>query len=213
MPDLSKADEFVVASLLAADQQKEARAEGAVLVTEMIFANHVARPDLKLIFDAAVLEARSMLETEVRLVFNVMRGHGYSGTATLARYPASTTNLPPAIERLEELRRLPQNWNGRGAEAPNDAAIRAAVSVVVRLDRRPASRIVASASGGITLYFFRDGETDGHAARRFASIDCLNTGERIAMLSDRAGGPPDVWEIDAGGLVDAITKSQRFLDS
>jgi hypothetical protein len=118
--------------------------------------------------------------------------------------------LPAMVDRLRELSALRRNWNGRGSPPPNDQAIRQASSVADRLAGAGVEppRVSASAMGGVTFHFLpRDGRPPGV----FASIDCLNSGERLAMLSDRNSGQPEVWEIEKDEMPETIRRIQRFL--
>lgn len=90
--------------------------------------------------------------------------------------------------QLAELANLEDDWNGYGAKAPSQRALRAAAELLVMLndlDFLP-SRIVASADGGVSLVFLiPDGYVD---------IECFNEGGILAGFQ-LPGRPPEVGEI------------------
>ncbi len=94
-------------------------------------------------------------------------------------------------QRLEELGKLEEGWNGYGAAAPNDLAISLAKSVLRRLAETglPAPRVSPSAEEGICLSF--------RNANLYADIECFNSGEIVAATSD-GRGQQNVWEADSG---------------
>ena len=87
--------------------------------------------------------------------------------------------LDAAREELQGLRRLCDDWDGYGSEAPNDVALHHGRTMLTVLDAcgRPPNQVSASAEGGVGLYL-RTGD-------RYAIIECLNTGEIGALASDR----------------------------
>jgi hypothetical protein len=92
------------------------------------------------------------------------------------------------LDVVENLRTLPNGWDGDAAEAPNDTAIAHAhrvLDILKRLNFHP-DRIAPSAEGGVTISFFVE--------RRYGDIELFNTGEILAVTSDGSGNP-HVWEV------------------
>lgn len=102
-------------------------------------------------------------------------------------------------QQIEVLTSLPNDWNGYGSWAPNDAAGTLACNVLhllVCLDVVP-SRVVPSAEGGIGIYLPRP--DDGYVL-----VECMNTGEVVVGRSDRKG---HIWIWSTlSRIYDAIAK-------
>lgn len=81
-------------------------------------------------------------------------------------------------------------WDGFKAEPPSREALKQADRVLRILNDTgfQPDRINASAEGGVTFAFL--------AGNRYADIACLNSGEILAVMSDRTG-EPQVWEVAA----------------
>jgi len=86
-----------------------------------------------------------------------------------------------AESEFDELSRLAPNWDSYGAEAPSPAAISAARSILKTLCESLIlpNAIVASASGGVSIYFF--------GGERTAYIENYNDGAQALVMYDRAG--------------------------
>ena len=85
------------------------------------------------------------------------------------------------LSALESFADLPNNWDGYGAEIPNKLALDNTSSILRLMTYLSmlASRIVASAQGGVGIYFFgRPNEAD---------IECYNSGEIVGTLKDGHG--------------------------
>lgn len=109
-----------------------------------------------------------------------------------------------AVKRLGSLRELASNWNGYGAEAPNEVALEAATLILTELgmvNLQP-SRILPSAAGGVSICFFQ--------SKKYAELECYNTGESVAIIKNTKTNWRDVWEVDSP--VDAVRKIKNFLD-
>ena len=93
------------------------------------------------------------------------------------------------FEQIEDFRSLPLDWNGQGSEPPNEVAATLARNALTASDTVGLipHRVVPSPDGGVALCFRRG---DG----RFASLECLNAGDVIALQSDRTGNPR-AWEV------------------
>ena len=87
-----------------------------------------------------------------------------------------------------EIPHLEDDWNGYGAEAPNERARSAAGEVLDLLDDLECSpsRIIASADGGISLVFLIPGG--------YVDIECCNEGD-ILVGFQRSGQAPEVEEV------------------
>ena len=96
---------------------------------------------------------------------------------------------------LEKLRELPENWDSYGAEPPNFTALYWSKTVLELLLRMnlPPSRVTPSVENGVGISFIR--------GQKYADIECFNTGEILAVISDRRG-KPYVWEV--GDNIEAI---------
>ena len=90
--------------------------------------------------------------------------------------------------KLSRLGGLDTGWDGFKAEPPSREALKQAgcvLRILHDIEFRP-DRIDASAEGGITFAFL--------AGNRYADIECFNSGEILAVTSDRIS-EPTVWEV------------------
>ena len=110
-----------------------------------------------------------------------------------------------AVEKLEKLAALPDDWNGYGAHAPNETAIHNATQFLEELATKnlEPSRILASAADGVSLCFFR--------SQKYAEIECYNTGESIAIIKNTSTNWREIWE--AKSDLSSIERIQDFLES
>ena len=102
------------------------------------------------------------------------------------------TDFKDVVRDLIALDSINQDWNGLGSEPPTVDAIVGAVRVLRQMKSawvRP-ERVAPSAEGGVGVTFRR--------GRRFASIESLNSGEVVVLISDGTGSPR-AWEVDASG--------------
>jgi hypothetical protein len=102
------------------------------------------------------------------------------------------TDLADVVRDLLDLESISRDWNGLGSEPPTFDAVAGAVRVLRGLKSawvRP-ERVAPSAEGGVGITFRR--------GRRFASIESLNSGEVVVLISDGTGSPR-AWEIDGSG--------------
>jgi hypothetical protein len=111
---------------------------------------------------------------------------------------AQDTWMPAAQATLDKLRDYPENWDDKGAEAPNPTArfhARNALAEIHALGFQE-PRIMASVENGVAITF-REG-------RRSATLEFYNTGEAIAVVSD-GESEPRVWDVESDK--DAINRS------
>jgi hypothetical protein len=112
--------------------------------------------------------------------------------------------LNDARTTLEGLRNLSPSWDSYDAPVPEAAAFRqagAALEILNDLDLRP-DRITPSAEGGIAFVFARE--------ERYADLECLNTGEILAVKCDR-GGEPEVWTVDTANIGAALGRIREYI--
>jgi hypothetical protein len=107
-------------------------------------------------------------------------------------------------EYIEEMRSLHDDWNGYGSEAPNPFAIDFAKQIVLSAKAIVPTRVVASAQGGVGICF--------SSAEKYGDIECLNTGEILATVSD-GKGIPEVWEVKGAESEGAIERIASFINS
>jgi len=111
--------------------------------------------------------------------------------------------LTPTFERMKEslmrLGQLPPGWDSYSADPPNRDAQVSAWQVISALESRalPPTRVVASSEGGVAICFVK--------GNRYADIECLNSGEILAVMYE-ATNEPHAWEISGRGgeLIGAI---------
>jgi hypothetical protein len=94
-----------------------------------------------------------------------------------------------------------------GADAPQSLAVYWATRVLQRLEDdmiRP-SRVVASADGGVTISFTKEG--------KYAHIECFNDGAILGAWSNR-NDRPTVWEIgpDQDEIARSTARIREFLE-
>ncbi|NJM46256.1 MAG: hypothetical protein HC860_08800 [Alkalinema sp. RU_4_3] len=96
--------------------------------------------------------------------------------------------LSEQLKTVENLQQLPQGWDGLNAETPNKTSVDAAKSVLMSLFQMELipDHITASVENGVGISFVR--------GEKYADIECFNSGEILAVISDRHSSPT-VWEI------------------
>lgn len=82
---------------------------------------------------------------------------------------------------LKAVSHLPENWDSYGAEPPSDAAVAASKSILTALCKSLIlpSTIVPSATGGVSIYFFR--------GDRSAYIENYNDGTQALVMYEPSG--------------------------
>jgi hypothetical protein len=113
--------------------------------------------------------------------------------------------IDEAMRALDALRELAPNWDSYGAEPPAEDALQRAHEVIEALDAmrfRP-DRVAASAEGGVAIAFVREG--------RYADVECFNSGEMLAVISD-GRGRPEVWEVAPDELGRTLNRIRDHID-
>jgi hypothetical protein len=111
--------------------------------------------------------------------------------------------------KLQELRQLPDNWNGYGSAAPNKKAkqnVQAVLAVLHGMEESltPAG-ISASAEEGIAITFEK--------GKQYGFVECFNDGDIVAAYSD-GKGKRKIWlvrDLDKG-IEDALGIIGDFLN-
>jgi hypothetical protein len=109
-----------------------------------------------------------------------------SGSGTTVKPLA---DIPHAYDRrLRQLEALRLGWDTYSAAPPNDTALNLAHRILRSLppDLAKGVRVSPSAEGGVGISFLRNG--------RYADIECFNSGELYAVVSDRQR-ERRVWEV------------------
>jgi hypothetical protein len=93
------------------------------------------------------------------------------------------------VSLLEQLRKLPENWDSYGADPPNLTALywsKTVLELLLEINFTP-NKITASVENGVGISFIQ--------GEKYADIECFNTGEILAVTSDKQGNP-NVWQVD-----------------
>jgi hypothetical protein len=120
--------------------------------------------------------------------------------------PYEESRFPQLFRRIKNLAKISDNWNSYGAAAPNRTArfwARRILHELVQSNLEPIA-VTASSDEGVALFFQR--------GTKQASIECLNTGEILAVVSEQTGAP-QVWPIsqDANQIKREIGTLHKFL--
>lgn len=94
------------------------------------------------------------------------------------------------VDTLESFLRLPVDWDGSGAQPPNQTAIAQSwrlLEILSEISFKPIS-VTPSREEGVTIAF--------QVGKKWAAIECSNGGEIVAVTSDGTGNPT-VWEVPA----------------
>jgi hypothetical protein len=128
------------------------------------------------------VETPNYRETTRKFLLDFMRSKGQSTFLTI-KY-----GIESAEHELRRMATLEANWDSYGAEPPSTLAIHAARLIISELANSliSPSAIVASAGGGVSIYFFNDPRT--------AYIENDNAGEQALVMYDRDGNT-EVLEI------------------
>ncbi|MCL1470644.1 hypothetical protein [Argonema antarcticum] len=113
-----------------------------------------------------------------------------------------------SIRKLQKLENLPANWDSYGANPPNSIALfwgRESLTVLFEMNFPP-TQITPSVEEGIGICFIR--------GKKYADIECFNTGEILAVTSDGQGNP-NVWEVNPSGeeLKNSLERIRVYLQS
>lgn len=136
----------------------------------------------------------------------------------LRNYLALRDNLPANVitprnwfaefdEKLRQMGRLARDWDSYGAEPPANCAIasaRLACEVLHEIGFEPA-RIAPSAEGGVGICFLN--------GDKYADIECFNTGEILAVISDRRDRR-EVWSVapNKRDIEEVLDRIRAFID-
>lgn len=107
------------------------------------------------------------------------------------------------LDRIQDLKRYEDNWNGYGSEKPNTFSRAIAEGILLEsVPYKIPDNVSPSAQGGINLVFY--------AGNRYADIECFNSGE---ILGTTAIGneDPDIWIINPSEIKNALEKIGQFL--
>jgi hypothetical protein len=109
------------------------------------------------------------------------------------------------INQVEAWEALHVDWNGYGSEPPNRFAREMAGTILLSAANVIVPNHVApSAQGGVGICFYR--------GNRYGDIECLNTGEILATISDGSGHPL-VWEVNPGATGRALERIGQYINS
>jgi len=109
-------------------------------------------------------------------------------TPPVHKSSAAAKRIAVLWEAVDDMQELQADWNGYNSEPPNEFARQVAKQILLSATNvLVPSRVAPSAQGGIGICFYgRD--------NKYADIECLNTGEILATLSDGTGRP-EVWDV------------------
>lgn len=111
------------------------------------------------------------------------------------------------IAKLAQVAITPELWPDR-TEAPSEYAVDLAMIVIdqLRWDDVLPTRVVASAEGGVAICFVND--------NKYADFECLNTGEILAVTSNRRDRPV-AWKVapSTSEIARASDRIRMFLDA
>ncbi len=111
------------------------------------------------------------------------------GKSILEMLKPYNVSISTADLQLSAMTALDVDWQKEGSEMPNGVARLKARSVLKLsdlLDISPAY-VTASAEGGVGICFKQNGI--------YADIECFNTGETWAIISDRIN-PAETWQVE-----------------
>jgi hypothetical protein len=92
-------------------------------------------------------------------------------------------------KQLDEIKKLPDNWNGYETSAPNSLAFHTVeeISLILHeMDFWP-TQLNPSAEEGMSLTFYNNG--------KYGVLECYNDGNLCAAIYER-DQEPNVWEVD-----------------
>jgi hypothetical protein len=113
-----------------------------------------------------------------------------------------------SCQQLKKLTYLQENWDSYGAEPPNSVALDWAhqcLNILQTMNFAP-TKITPSVENGVGISFISD--------KKYADIECFNTGEILAVISDGQGNPT-VWEVQRTnqGIKSALGEIRVFLQN
>lgn len=117
---------------------------------------------------------------------------------------AATDWIAAAFDTLERMRSLSSDWHSCGANPPNSAAVSSSTRVLQKLaeEQLAPDVIEPSSDEGVCIAFER--------GQKYAGIECFNTGENLAVLSDGKNAPI-IWEVSRASLQETIARISEFI--
>jgi hypothetical protein len=114
--------------------------------------------------------------------------------------------LKTQLKLIENLQRLPKGWDGYNAESPNQNSVIRSQFILMHLFRMKflPDKITPSVENGVGISFIQ--------GDKYADIECFNTGEILAVTSDRQAAP-QVWEVSnrPQEITSALRKIRDFI--
>jgi hypothetical protein len=108
-------------------------------------------------------------------------------------------------ETVDDMRRLQADWNGYNSDPPNEFARDLAKQILLSTTNiLVPTRVAPSAQGGVGICFY--------GRNKYADIECLNTGEILATLSDGVGRP-EVWDVKPVESRKALERIGQYIAS
>lgn len=118
--------------------------------------------------------------------------------------PRPNSRIADLINRVEEMAHLHSDWNGYNSEPPNKFARDMAETILLSAAKVIVpNRVAPSAQGGVGICFY-NGE-------RYGDIECLNTGEILATISDGSGRPL-VWDVKPSETGRALERIVEYVN-
>lgn len=122
-----------------------------------------------------------------------------------------------ALEMLNEITSLDDDWNGRGGEAPSALAVVVARRVLEALHGAglEPERLNAMPEGGVAIYCFGSERIQGGARARYARIAIANDDPICLTLTSRSDDTSTTRSVrdDIPGWSDAVESIGTFLRS
>jgi hypothetical protein len=129
-----------------------------------------------------------------------------SGAAAALFGYVSRARTEDPYAMLSSLRTLERGWDGYDAAPPNSLALELTRWILdASMDANfPPVGLAPSVEEGTTLTFL--------SGAQMAAIECYNSGELFAVMSD-GHGDPTIWEIapDADSITEALSRMRDFL--
>lgn len=162
-------------------------------INRQMCANHAVPRDIDIL---ALLRNRP----------DVITGHDITGARDRIINAKTKDPFVEHFNKLDSLTALSNNWDSEGADAPNKQSLffgRKVLESFLHEGLLP-TNVAPSVEGGVGFYFI--------SGNKYADIECLNSGEILAVTSDRVK-PADVWEISSEtDIEEAIKKIRTFLN-
>lgn len=155
------------------------------VVAESLITPQINAPHEWLGFGSSAVTEREQFERQDPFVFDLYQAYYSRYLKELYLRPT----FDKAEQKLNDMASLAPNWDSYGAQPPNpEARVRAReILIVLQGLSLPPSAIVPSSEGGVAICFLESG--------RYADIECLNTGEILAVTY-KGKDEPYVWDVD-----------------